>query len=142
MGTEADEAKAKERTARSTEHIEGRVTLERIGNKMAPALFNRELEQVLANIVDPNTDPRGKREIVLRFKFKPSEKRDQVGVLIEATSKLCPVKPQDATIYVGRRGGRVLAVEDNPKQRGLFDSPKPVVEPLNGGGDGGEDTQS
>lgn len=136
MGTESEEARGRERETRPP--VEGRVTLERIGNKMAPALFNRELEQVLANIVDPNTDPRGKREIVLKFKFKPSEKRDQVGVLIEATSKLCPVKPQDATIYVGRRHGRVLAVEDNPKQRGLFDGPKPVVEPLNGG-DGQEE---
>lgn len=124
MGTEADEAKAREDQQRTRDEpiTANRVTLDRIGNRMAAILFDRELQAVIENMLDVNTDPRAKREIVLKFVFKPSEKRTSAAVLIASTSKLCPVNPQDATIHVGRmrRGGKLVAVEDNPRQRGLW----------------------
>lgn len=138
MGTEADEARSRERTTRSAEHIEGRVTLMTIGQGMAQPLFNRELEAVLANMLDPNTAARANREIVMKFKFKPSEKRDMAAVLIEATSKLATVNPAGGAIFVGRVNKKIVAVEENPRQRKLFDAPTPVVQPLNGGGEEGE----
>lgn len=79
-------------------------------------MFDRELSAVLDNILDPNTSATTTREITIRVAFKPNEDREVGVVAIASTSKLAPVKAVGTMVYIGRRGGRAVATENNPRQ--------------------------
>lgn len=92
------------------------VTLVSIGGGAAVELFDIELERVLRNIADVNTDPKAMRTITLTIKVRPNEERAYGDVLITATSKLASGKAHQSLMYVVRRAGQVMAIEQNPKQ--------------------------
>jgi len=92
------------------------VTLESLAGGALTELFARELGVVLGNIQDINTDPDAVREITLKVKLKPNDSREVVVVRASASSKLASVKGIETAIYVGRRGGQVIATEYNPRQ--------------------------
>ena len=48
----------------STDEDFRKVSLTNLGNGAAVELFDHELQKVLANIDDPNTDPKEKRKII------------------------------------------------------------------------------
>lgn len=52
--------------------------------------FNREMNRVLENIADPNTDPSKKRTLTLTFTLTADEARDVVTTDVSAKSKLVP----------------------------------------------------
>jgi len=79
------------------------------------------LDKVLQNIGDPNTDAEATRTITLKIKIKPDENRELAGVQIDAESKLAPHRPVGTSVFVGKKDGRVVAVENNPRQPGIFD---------------------
>lgn len=97
------------------------VTLISLGGGALVEHFDIELERVLKNIEDVNTNPTGARTITLKVTFKPNEERQVADVKIDASSKLASIKPTKTVIYMGRRGGKTMAVESNPTQTGLFD---------------------
>lgn len=107
------------------------VTLVSIGEGAMVELFDIELEKVLRNIADVNTDPTQAREITLKVRIKPDEDRAVGGVKIVASSKLASNKGAATLIYMGKRGNQFVAVENNPKQSALFDQPKPTAVPAN-----------
>lgn len=74
--------------------------------------FNRELQKVLDNLDDPNTDSKKTRTIDLKVKFVPNPKRDTAVVEIHASSKLAPIVPVETTIGIGRDNkGKLMAAE-------------------------------
>jgi len=91
------------------------------------SLFAAELSRVLANITDPNTDDGAKRQITIQIKFKPSRERDTADIELSCTSKLAGIRKVASQLFVGRNAGRLIAVENNPKQPGFFDEPKPAL---------------
>ena len=97
------------------------VTLVTIGDGAALELFQAELEKVLRNIADPNTEADKVRKITLEVKFTPSKARDTGDVEIRCTSKLPGLKDHATFVYFGRHQGELVAMEHNPKQAGLFD---------------------
>lgn len=98
------------------------ITLSSIGNGAAFELFQERLTEVLENIQDPNTDPDASRKIVLEFTFKMRDgSREMGGVTIKAKTSLAGTKPVGAVVYVGRKDGRVVADEHDPRQFGMFD---------------------
>lgn len=110
------------------------VTLDNIGNGAAKELFQRALDEVLANIADPNTEAEKKREIKLSVAILPVESRDgarEHGAFeIRVETKLVGPKPAGGTMYFGTVRGSYVAVQQNPRQAGLFDeTPRPAVEP-------------
>jgi hypothetical protein len=110
------------------------VTLATIGDGAAGELFQAELDRILKNIADPNTDPKAKREITLKVTVAPDESREMAAVLIKCTSKLAGLKGHQTAVFFGRSAGQLVAVESNPKQKGLFDEGtgiQPVA--INGG---------
>lgn len=114
------------------------ITLENIGNGAAKELFQRALDEVLANIADPNTKADQKREISLKVSIVPTESRDGAresgGFEIQVQTKLAGPKPAGGTMYFGTVRGAWVAVQQNPKQAGLFDeAPRPAVEPVGAG---------
>lgn len=92
------------------------VTLETVNDGAAPDLFQRELERVLENILDPNTDPEKKRRIRLDVEFKPDESRSEGRVTVSAKSKLAPSETDAKTVHFGKKDGRLAAAHYDPEQ--------------------------
>jgi hypothetical protein len=87
-----------------------------LGRGAAVELFNDELNRVLTNILDPNTDAKALRSLTLTVKFKPSEDRDLAGVTMEVKSKLASPKGVGTVVFIGKEAGHPVAMERNPKQ--------------------------
>lgn len=103
------------------------VTLETIGGGALSELFGAELARVLANIADPNTDTGAKRTISIAVTFKPNRDRDVADVELKCSSKLAGIMTVSAQVFMGRHQGKLVAVENDPRQSNLFDAPKPTA---------------
>lgn len=106
------------------------VTLASIGNGAALELFDHELKRVIANIGDPNTSAKTKREIVVKVIIQPDEERGIGFASLEVKSKLAGVKPVASTMYFGKKDGELVAVQSNFNQPGIFDEEKSKITPL------------
>lgn len=62
--------------------------------------FNQELQKVLENIADPNTDPKKVRKLTMTVKISSNEKRDLATVNVEAKSTLVPAKHIEAQLLM------------------------------------------
>ena len=113
------------------------VTLDTIGGGALAELFKLALTQVLENIADPNTEPKTKRAIAMVVTFKPNRDRDVADVQLACTSKLAGVSVVDTRLFLGRQKGKLVAVEDDPRQGNFFDQPA-APGPVAVGGFGAE----
>lgn len=105
------------------------VTLSRLKSGYAEKLFQHALQQVMANIADPNTDAEARRSITIQIDFKPEADRRECKVRISSRSKLASVQPEATTVYTGRHKNKLVMVESNPEQRGLFTN-VPDIQPV------------
>lgn len=96
------------------------VTLSTLKGGACVELFQRELEAVLANIADLNTDHKVKRKITLEVVFTSDEERTSSAVGVKCSAKLAPAKQTASVLYHGIRRGKRIAVESNPSQSDLF----------------------
>lgn len=103
------------------------VTLDTIGGGALSELFAAELARVLANIADPNTDPTTKRQIAITVSLKPKADRDIADVELKCGSKLAGIMTVQTRLFVGKHHGKLIAVESDPRQNGLFDEDKPQL---------------
>lgn len=93
--------------------------------------FGVELQRVLDNIADPNTDWRKKRSIQMTITFQPrNAERDLVDVRVACATKTVGLEPVETPVFIGKMNGQLVAVEHDPRQMGLgFDSPAPKPAP-------------
>lgn len=103
------------------------VTLDTIGGGALAELFAAELTRILGNIADPNTDPTTKRVITFTVSFKPKSDRDVADVELKCSSKLAGIMTVQTQLFMGRHQGKLIAVENDPRQSRLFDEPKPTL---------------
>lgn len=98
------------------------IKLGSIASGAAAEQFDAELQAVVSNILDPNTDEGKIRELHLVLKLKP-DKEDRARVLysVEVYSKLSRAKAIGSVMYVGKEKGRMVAYEQNIQQPPLFD---------------------
>jgi hypothetical protein len=110
--------------------MEQSVTLITIGNGVLIELFDRELERVVADILDLNSEAEAKRTITIKVHILPDKDRGFGSVGLEVASALGKPKPAGSLMYFGRKNGKVIAVENIPQQSEMFDKlgPRPVVE--------------
>lgn len=101
------------------------VALETIAGGAIKELFEAELGRVLENIADINTDPAQKRTITISVEFKPGAKRDTADVKLKCGSKLAGIMTVNTQLFMGKQGGKLVAVENDPRQGALFDQDKP-----------------
>ncbi len=68
--------------------------------------FNAALTKVIANILDPNTNPCAARKIVITLEFKPNMKREMAEVKAKVDLKLVAEEPCETSIFIesGRDG--------------------------------------
>lgn len=103
------------------------VTLDTIGGGALTELFQAELNRVLQNIADPNTDTGTKRVITVTVKFKPNRDRDVADVEIACGSKLAGIMTVSTQVFMGKHQGKLIAVENDPRQTSLFDAERPAL---------------
>lgn len=74
--------------------------------------FNQELEKVFQNCMDPNTDFKKPRKIILTCVFRTNEDRDETDVSFEVKSALAPSAPVSSRFIIGKdAAGKVKASE-------------------------------
>lgn len=75
-----------------------------------------EVEKIIANILDLNTDPKKKRTLKLTVDFVPSAERCQVVVTANAKSVVQPNNAIQTSLYVGiePKTGEIHAAEMTP----------------------------
>jgi hypothetical protein len=92
-----------------------------LGCGAAKEQFDDALAEVLENIQDPNTEAKSVREIVLKVRIAPDERRLEAAIDISVVKKLAPTKPYPSRIFIGKSvGGRPEAREVNANQADLF----------------------
>lgn len=106
-----------------------KLSLTNIKEGAAVEMFDLQLEKVLANINDINTDNKT-RSITLTMAITPSEDRTLLTISLDCTSKIRHQEKQKvyADIKIDERG-RAFAVERQQLQRTLFPA---VVVPMKG----------
>ena len=74
-----------------------------------------ELQKVLENIADPNTDWKKTRKVTIELALTPmDELRDRIALDIKTKSSLQPNKPISTQLFMGTdRDGNVIAEEYN-----------------------------
>lgn len=97
--------------------MNGEISLATLGGGVAAEKFEEEMTKVIENVLDPNTDAKAKREIVIRVTIKPSADRKNGSIAISAQAKLAPATCYEVRGYFGKdKAGRVHAFEEDPKQ--------------------------
>lgn len=76
-----------------------------------------EMGRVIANVLDPNTKPTGKRKIQVTLELVPSADRKTITVSSTAKSTLCPTDPITTSLYItGDTGtGEMVVAEMVPQ---------------------------
>jgi len=93
-----------------------KLTLDQLGGGVIPALFEEEMERVLANIDDPSTAAKKPRKIMIELVFTPDENREAAAVTFGVRSVLASSKPCSTSIFIGRDRGRMVAFLRDPAQ--------------------------
>ena len=110
----------------------GDLSLGTLKGGAAIELFDLELDKVMDNIQDPNTEPTEAREITLKVTIKPDEDRFLSAVGIQCwPSKLAKRRPAVTQVAMEiDRNGVVAAKEIIPAQRDLFEPNDGKVAPI------------
>lgn len=81
--------------------------------------FDLELQKILENIADPNTDAKKVRKLTLTISLKADDKRDVVLTNVVAKSSLAPAKEIEAKLLMDLDGrGKVTGAELKSGVRG------------------------
>ena len=74
--------------------------------------FHDELQEVLVNIADPNTDPKKPRKITLTATLKANEDREIITFEVQSKSSLVPARPLSTVIIIDHDSdGQVVGAE-------------------------------
>lgn len=102
---------------------EGRLenlSLSRIAEGAAEAMFAEALPLVLENMIDINTEAKKERSIILKIRFIPTENRDMGRIIVDdPVVKLAPKASAESQMFIGKVDGQVQAQEF--KQMTIFD---------------------
>ena len=107
------------------------LTLENLGDGIVYEKFKFELEKIMANIDDPNTDPEKLRKIEFIIKFKPASDRGLIKIEVQSKATLAPDSPSEHHVFSGiDNRGKHIALVDDPKQMTFeeMDEPKKLKE--------------
>ena len=97
-----------------------KVSLEEFTGGALQEKFDVALDQVLKNLLDPNTPWKTKRGVTVKITFQQNEDRDDVSVDVAVETKLAAVKPIGTRMSIGRdlRTGELFAEEYGSQVRG------------------------
>lgn len=73
--------------------------------------LNRSFEQIVNNIMDPNTDQTKERQLQLTIKVKPNKALDSAEITAQVKTKLMPELGVESTVLIGKKNGKAVANE-------------------------------
>ena len=74
--------------------------------------FQFELEKVIENIADPNTDAKKARKITINITLKPNESRNVIAVDFQTKSTLAPANKVETSLFIDKdREGNLVVSE-------------------------------
>ena len=89
-----------------------RIDLSNLANGAVAERFNMELQKVLENIADPNTEAKKARKLTLTLTIKADDQRDIAAVAIETKSTIVPAKGVETKFVIDKDGkGRIVGAE-------------------------------
>lgn len=92
--------------------------------------FNYEMERVLNNVFDLNTDPKKKRQISIVIDIAPNERRDAAEFRVDVKSKLAaPMAIAQTVMIYQDDDGNVTATEISNQVPGQIDMDGKVTIP-------------
>lgn len=106
------------------------ITLNNLAGGALPELFAQELQRVLTNILDPNTEAEAKRSIRIDITFEPNPERTSCSHYVEVSSKVAPFNGAAGFMFVGRRRGEAVAVVNRMEQTQLRWDAESAPKPL------------
>ena len=77
-----------------------------------------EMNRLIENIMDPNTDPVAKRKIQITLELKPDADRSTVAVSCSVKSNLAPTYPVATMLYIAASD---TVIEMTPQMPGQLD---------------------
>lgn len=97
-----------------------KVNLETFAGGALQEKFDAAMEQVLANMLDPNTPWKNKRSITVNVTFEQNEDRDDTSVDVSVVSKLAAAKSIGTRMAIGKniKTGELYAEEYGSQMRG------------------------
>ena len=78
------------------------IELKNIAGGALQAKFNKAMEAVVANLLDPNTPSKDKRKITIEMTFVTDEERTQVASTVSVKQKLAPLHPINPQFGIGK----------------------------------------
>ena len=78
------------------------VELKNIAGGALQLKFNKAMEAVVANLLDPNTPSKDKRKITIEMTFATDEERTQVASTVSVKQKLAPLHPINTQFGIGK----------------------------------------
>ncbi len=95
-----------------------KLSLEQLDDGGAVEAVNHEIQKILENLLDPNTEPKKERKVTLEIRLKGDEKRNICSLDYQAKSNLAPLKAQSVQVLVDRdKSGRAVASEFRGERR-------------------------
>ena len=84
--------------------------------------FNDALNSIWSNVFDPNTNPSATREVTLKVKIKPNDRRDACDFKVDVSAKLAPHVPLTQTVMLQLNSdGTITATERTNQLPGQLD---------------------
>lgn len=97
------------------------INLESLANGAVAERIDIEFKKVLANIADPNTDPKKTRKLQVTLTFKADEKRDIANLSIQVKPTLVPAKNAETKIILDcDEKGNTVGAELKSGQKGQY----------------------
>ena len=87
------------------------VSLSTLANGSIETQFQTQFQEILDNVVDPNTEATAVREINIKIKMKPGKTRQNMDLTATVTGKKAPWKSANASVMIDSDNGRGVAAE-------------------------------
>lgn len=115
-----------------------KVSLEAIAGGKAIVEVNHQIQKVINNCLDVNTDPKATRSVTLKINFKPTIDRANAEIEFTADCKLATESQGVDQLFLNQREGFVQDVEQlkifcEDKDENLHEIINPITGEVTGG---------
>lgn len=106
------------------------INLNTFADGAIPQKVEHELQRVIENIHDPNTDPTKPRKITITLTLSSDDNREYIDTAVDVQATLSHRKPAKTKMIMGKHDGKVTARElvSGKKDQMFFDPLEGVVK--------------
>ncbi len=117
--------------------MDQKLSLATIKGGAAIEMVDDAIQELLENIIDPNTDATTRRKVTLTLTLAPDQERESMHIKLDVRSSFAPHEAVGTIAFISHTRDGVVAVENDPGQRNLYEEkpaePAAVVD-ITGGG--------